>query len=401
MKKYAFTSNIIYTQQNANIDKENGVIRNIVLATKGLNKNGTYFSERFLNELLEFGQNSKNGIKARFGHPNMCSTSLGSVVGYFTNFRIEADGLYGDLHFLEISKKTQVEGRGISMYDYLFSLAEESSHFFGNSIHIWASDVDEVVKNENNEEIIYTGHKLEDWIASDLVDDPAATDSLFSSVEDLGTKTTDFLDANPKIFDVIEKNPKILLDFFERYENYINRKNFNTNNKMSLFNKLASFFAKKFDIEVTLGNGDIITIITEAQDLEVGDPVKDSEGKPLEDGEYVLADGRTIVVEAGLIVEIKEKQDENTASDNQDAQVSEQVTQSIEKFNKTLENTDEKMNLLADCVLELNKKFEMLAKGVKSNFQSFEDRGENNQDKDVSYSISIDELKKRREMYKK
>lgn len=397
MKKYAFTSNVVY-EQNTNVDEQNGIIRNVVLANKGLNKNGSYFSDRFLNELLEAGQNAKFGIKARFGHPNMCSTSLGSFVGNYKNFKIENGNLYGDLHLADISKKTQVEGRGISMYDYILSMAKEHDLFFGNSIHISAYDVEEAYQDEQGNEQTAIGHKLERWIGSDLVDDPAATDSLFSGVEDLGTITTHFLDTNPEIFEVIEKNPKILIDFFERYENYYNRKNLKSNN-MSFLSKMKKVFSSKtYDIDLTLANGDVITVITEENDPKEGDEVKDSDGNALPDGDYLLADGRTLVVVEGMIAEIKE---DDTSDGQSNGENPSDVQQSINELKKSISKIGKDNSLFAKAVLELNDKFETLAKGVQSNYKAFDEKMKTLNPQNPEPKTSIEELRERRKEYGK
>ena len=60
------------------IDAENGVIYGVALANKGLNKNGYYFSERFLNELKAYGE-KEGKIKSRFEHPSFGTSDLGST----------------------------------------------------------------------------------------------------------------------------------------------------------------------------------------------------------------------------------------------------------------------------------------------------------------------------------
>ena len=195
MKKYQFRANPEYNKASAQqIDAEKGVIYGVVLAQKGMNKNGTYFSERFLNELKAKGD-ERGYIKARFGHPTMCNNSLGSYIGRYKNFKVEDEKLFGDLYLDDITKDTNVEGRGITMYDYIMRMAQSNSDMFGNSIVILANYVIEEYE-EDGEKKEADGHELIEWTSSDLVDDPAATDSLFHSADDLGVKITDFLDEN-------------------------------------------------------------------------------------------------------------------------------------------------------------------------------------------------------------
>ena len=228
-EKYQFRANALYSEHQAErVDAEAGVIYGVVLAQEGLNRNDTYFSERFLNELCAYG-NEHVWIKSRFGHPNMCSTSLGSFIGRYKDFVVLDGKLYGDLYLDEIAKSVQVEGRGISMWDYIVKMAQSNSEVFGNSIVITADYVEETYEEDGEEKTAW-GHALREWAGSDLVDDPAATDSLFHGVNDFGLLVTDFLDENPQVFEVLDKNPLMLFDFIERYEAYNNRKHNNGGN---------------------------------------------------------------------------------------------------------------------------------------------------------------------------
>ena len=400
MKKYQFRANPEYNQSSAQqIDAEKGVIYGVVLAQKGMNKNGTYFSERFLNELKDKGD-ERGYIKARFGHPTMCNNSLGSYIGRYKNFRVEDEKLFGDLYLDEIAKDTNVEGRGITMYDYIMRMAQSNSDMFGNSIVILANYVIEEYE-EDGEKKEADGHELIEWISSDLVDDPAATDSLFHSADDLGVKITDFLDGNPQIFEILEKEPKILGDFFSRYEAYLGRKNNKKNMKKGVFARaLVAMFGKSlFDVDLTLANGDIITVETEAEEPAVGDKVKqktdggeDAE-KPLADGAYLLKDERTLVVEGGVIKEIKEKEtpkDEGKEADK-GASADDEFAQAVM----------EGFNTLAEKITAIEKRFARIEK-TQSKFEVEDEGSVSNATAEGSKKkFSIEEIKARKESYKK
>ena len=397
MKKYQFRANPQYNQSvTQNIDTDKGVIYGVVLAQKGLNKNGTYFSERFLNELKAKGD-ERGYIKARFGHPTMCNNSLGSYIGRYKNFKVEDEKLFGDLYLDEIAKDTNVEGRGITMYDYIMRMAQSNSEMFGNSIVILANYVVEEYE-EGGEKKEADGHELIEWISSDLVDDPAATDSLFHSKnDDLGVKITDFLDENPEVFDILEKDPNILGDFFSRYEAYIGRKN-NKKNKKNMkkgvfARALVALFGKSlFDVDLTLANGDIITVETEADEPAVGDKVKqktdggeDTE-KPLADGDYLLKDERTLVVEGGVIKEIKEKESPKDEGDKSDkgASADDEFAQAVM----------EGFGMISKRLDELQKKFERIEK-TQSRF-SADDKGATSNESYVSGDgLDMDKIRKR------
>lgn len=400
MKKYQFRANPKYNQLSAQqIDAEKGVIYGVVLAQKGMNKNGTYFSERFLNELKDKGE-ERGYIKARFGHPTMCNNSLGSYIGRYKNFRVEDEKLFGDLYLDEIAKDTNVEGRGITMYDYIMRMAQGNSDMFGNSIVILANYVIEEYE-EDGEKKEADGHELIEWISSDLVDDPAATDSLFHSADDLGVKITDFLDENPQIFEILEKEPKILGDFFSRYEAYLGRKNNKKNMKKGVFARaLVAMFGKSlFDVDLTLANGDIITVETEAEEPAVGDKVKqktdggeDAE-KPLADGAYLLKDERTLVVEGGVIKEIKEKETPNDEGDK-----SNKGEGADDEFAKSVL---EGFGMISKRLDELQKKFERIEKR-QSKFEVEDEGSVSNATAEGSKKkFSIEDIKARKESYKK
>lgn len=400
MKKYQFRANPEYNKASAQqIDAEKGVIYGVVLAQKGLNKNGTYFSERFLNELKDKGE-ERGYIKARFGHPTMCNNSLGSYIGRYKNFKVEDEKLFGDLYLDDITKDTNVEGRGITMYDYIMRMAQSNSDMFGNSIVILANYVIEEYE-EGGEKKEADGHELVEWISSDLVDDPAATDSLFHSADDLGVKITDFLDENPQIFEILEKEPKILGDFFSRYEAYLGRKNNKKNMKKGVFARaLVAMFGKSlFDVDLTLANGDIITVETEAEEPAVGDKVKqktdggEDADKPLADGDYLLKDERTLVVEGGVIKEIKEKEtpkDEGKESDK-GASADDEFAQAVM----------EGFNTLAEKITAMEKRFARIEK-TQSKFEVKDEGSVSNATAEGSKKkFSIEDIKARKESYKK
>lgn len=404
MKKHAFKALPTYNTTEQ-IDAEKGIIHGVVLAQKGVNKNGTYFSDMFLSEMEKQG-NAKGEIKARFGHPNMCATALGTYIGDYKNFRVGNGKIYGDLHLSEISKKVNVPNGGISMYNYVIEMAQKHPEKFGNSIVVYADEQEEEITNEKGEKEQVYALILQDWAFSDLVDDPAATDSLFHNTNDLGAKITEFLDDNPKIFEVLDKNPQIFVDFLQRYEHYSARKhNFNKEN-MSILKTIQKLFGKKdsFDIDLTLANGDVVTVVTEAEQPQVGDPVKDSEGNPLPDGEHLLPDGGAIVTTGGVISEIKEKEAEPTPEPSANENATE--NKSFEAFFKTYKET-QKTNEMAFAELgksleALNEKFDTLAKSVKSDFQIVEESPESATNKNqVGVFASVEELREKRNKLKK
>jgi hypothetical protein len=90
------------------------------------------------------GNESKAGIKARFGHPNICSTALGTYLGRYRNFRRSAGKVMADLH-LDLSAARSPKG---NLYDYILTLAETNPDMFGASIAFNAGD--EIIKKVND-----------------------------------------------------------------------------------------------------------------------------------------------------------------------------------------------------------------------------------------------------------
>ena len=93
----------------ANIDDATGVLQKVIVAQSGKVK--SYFEEidsETLAQIVRLGNEKENGIKARFGHPNMCSSSFGTYIGRFKNFQVHNDSVVADLHLDEIIEYTLV-----------------------------------------------------------------------------------------------------------------------------------------------------------------------------------------------------------------------------------------------------------------------------------------------------
>lgn len=70
------------------VDRERGIIPGALVVTEGEAKgHGVFLEAEFVDEVIRQGNEAKAGLKARFGHPNMCSTALGTFLGRWKNFR--------------------------------------------------------------------------------------------------------------------------------------------------------------------------------------------------------------------------------------------------------------------------------------------------------------------------
>ena len=378
-ERYKSAPNFNQSQLGVIETDEETIIKSVVIIQIGEDKVGDVIDKDFLSGIVSQGNESDLGIKSRFGHPNMCATTLGTFIGRYKNFSIiEEDGkskAIADLYLDEITKKTQVEGKGISMHEYITHMAKSNPDMFGNSIHF--SGKQKTVKE--GEDVIYTNTLILDkFFASDLVDTPAATDNLFKSSNDFGVIVTQFLDENPEIFKTVQDNPKVMDDFINRYTNYTKQKN----KDMSLIDTIKKKLGVTKNIDLTLADGEMVTVITDAETPAVEDRITDTEGNPVADGEHVLPEGSAIVTVDSVITEIKdapsEEEEEEEEEEAEEALSTEEVValksfaKSIPDFMesmKTLKEVPEALGLITDTQKSLGDKFTTLAKSVGTEFE--------------------------------
>jgi hypothetical protein len=263
------------------------------------------------------------------------------------------------------------------MYEYIMDMAENNPDMFGNSICVFANE-ERMKINGNVENVLI----LDKYRACDLVDDPAATDALFSqNPNDLGLKITKFFDENPQIMHTIANNPEIVENFFQRYLAYFER-NFNKIDTMKfkkrdagLFSKL--FGGKKFDIDITLADGSIVTVKTDADAPAVGDEVVDSEGKAVPDDTHLLPDGGSIVTVGGAITEINDANDGSEEGDPPTDQTMQEIQNSIQRLT---ENFEKFQTTMTKGLQGLTKEFEQFQTDTNKKFgliegKDFEEEG--------------------------
>jgi hypothetical protein len=153
---------------------------------------------------MTFGNATRNGLKARFTHPNMSNDGMGSYLGRWTNFRIDGDTVRADLHIADAAY-TSPQG---DLGNYVMDLAEQDPEAFGISM---ATQLDE----QSYAEFEQSRHRESDndkrkkmrWPmrfsamkAGDVVDSPAATRTGLFSLTDadprnLPAQATALLDA--------------------------------------------------------------------------------------------------------------------------------------------------------------------------------------------------------------
>jgi len=166
-----------------------------------------------LDQLETHGNSIKNGVKSRFGHPNMSSSAVGKFLGRVWNFRRdEKTGVTrGDL-FLDASAYDTPMG---NLAGYVLKLAKSDPAAFGTSI-VFDADLafrlneDGTEQTDENNEPLPALLRITRLYADDVVDDPAANRGMFGYTESvkLSANATSLLDKiteTPELSGLLEK----------------------------------------------------------------------------------------------------------------------------------------------------------------------------------------------------
>jgi len=181
------------------VDREQRVIYGVsaAQAVEALG-HGLMLDAKTLQQIVDLGNATKNGVKSRYTHPGLSSDGMGKQLGRMKNFRVEGDKAIGDLHLYESASRTPSG----DLAGHVMDLADEDGAAFGLSIvaggdRVWVLDdgteipVDEWQESEDSEEQGYRPanattkkpvFRVLELDAVDVVDEPAANrDGLFSS----------------------------------------------------------------------------------------------------------------------------------------------------------------------------------------------------------------------------
>ena len=183
-------SSFIFGAKPKKIDKEIGMMSGVYICTEGeALGHGVNLDSEFIANVIKMGNEKKQGLKVRFGHPNMSSTALGTFLGRAKNFKAGKmpDGssvAIADV-FLSNSAKEAPQG---NLYDYVLSLADEDAKAFGMSIVFSNGGIYRRDK-EGNKQYRYTSEgernkKYDD--AEESLREPGAGDHVLDLGEDLG-----------------------------------------------------------------------------------------------------------------------------------------------------------------------------------------------------------------------
>jgi hypothetical protein len=239
------------------IDNEQGIIEGVSVVTVGeAEGHGINLDSEFVREVIKQGNDLRQGVKVRFGHPNMCSTALGTFLGRAKNFRegkTERDGSQVEAALADIflSNEAKATPHG-NLYNYVLGMAQNEPDMFGTSIVFTPG---RIYRRDGTDKVFAPGERVDkgergaDWEewreidgpdfvemdelhAADAVDDPAANEGLFSrfAKETIAGQITEFFDLNPAVWRAVESNPSIIEalarygdkvdEFVERYRAY-------------------------------------------------------------------------------------------------------------------------------------------------------------------------------------
>lgn len=308
----------VFTQYHANVDEAAGVIKGVVILQGGIDKVGDNFDTTSLQQLTDLGNSQEMGVKCRFGHPTACADALGTYIGRYKNFSISNSGegrtaVVADLYLDPVAKESP---RG-DLYSYTLSMAKNNPDMFGNSIVYHRDEPYVSTETKDGQEITTVYERIKSFIASDVVDSPAATTNLFKSAEDFSALATEFLDDNPQIFELISKDESIVTDFLQRFNHYKSEKQKMATQKKSLPERVkdavrnvfaeAKSETKKEILTVVLTSGDEVYVddIDMSGSVSIGDVVIDGAGNLMANAELETNDGMKLYTdENGVITEI-------------------------------------------------------------------------------------------------
>ena len=246
------STDTLFQSSTPTINSESGIIQNVLVVSKGEAKGHNLFlNDDFLEKTALLGNQAPKGIKARYGHPNMCSTALGTYIGRYHNFRKIDNNVIADLH---LDKTSKISPNG-NLYDYILQLAATNPDMFGSSIAFKCGEVTTLTEAIENSPKTTTRNyaSIEALHAVDLVDDPAATDGLFAQFHqnDWAYTATLFFNQNPAIINLLANNPYVFTEFLTKY---LNNNNMTIPEEFKKFKEKISDFFQKNNITPLINN---------------------------------------------------------------------------------------------------------------------------------------------------
>ncbi|WP_442484782.1 hypothetical protein [Aeoliella sp. SH292] len=159
------------------VDREARVIRGITVLQAGrVNDNRELTIDgKTLAQVLQIGNTTTKGLKARWTHPNMSSDGLGTFLGRWFEFRMSADNqsVLADLHLSELAFAKPDPDLGMSRGEWLLRMADGEDDTFGVSLAPRTMDTKAMESEVDSEGV--QPYRVLALAAIDIVDEPAAT----------------------------------------------------------------------------------------------------------------------------------------------------------------------------------------------------------------------------------
>jgi len=164
------------------VDHDQGIIHGVSLLESGreASGHGLYIDMKMVRQATKQGKEAGElGLKARMDHPSACFSSMGSQLGRLKNFKTVGTKAVADLHIGEFAKHSPTG----DMRKWLLSVAENDPSQVGFSVSFMGAEPEEFAAGEDDDpdspEFMYPHARIDTLFGADVVDEGAATDSLF------------------------------------------------------------------------------------------------------------------------------------------------------------------------------------------------------------------------------
>lgn len=272
------------------VDKENRILKEVVMIEPNREAlgHGLFVDDFMVNQVVEFGNSSAVGFKARMDHPNACTSAMGSQLGRLKNFKMKGGKAVADMHIAEFTK----DAPGGDIGKWLLSVAAEDPDQLGFSIVFSQAEPVMLEAGEGDDidspEFAYPHARIDTFYGADVVDEGAATSSLF---EDGIQGRPDYLAEQAVLF-VSEKEDLFRTALEPLVKKMVTELNDNTNpksikmndNKLSFTDEIKDVFKKHFSSEEVVVESPEVEEVTEeveSTEEEVEETIDNSEVEAL------------------------------------------------------------------------------------------------------------------------
>jgi hypothetical protein len=184
------------------LDVDSGVIKGYAVCTEGMAQGHELLLDTdFLQSVVDAGNANADGVVCIFGHASTDTEALSNILGYSKNFRLDGSTVRADLHLLSKAEKR----------DFVLALAAEMPKHFGASIAFLRNSENEDDYTNRNEGEAVPHARLLKLISCDIVKNPAANSSFFSTVEEKA-KALNELQGDPELQEYLQSKESKVMD---------------------------------------------------------------------------------------------------------------------------------------------------------------------------------------------